>query len=269
MKDGMIFEVDAAEKMLAAFINKARPRRKFNTRIVVSVPPRAHQVARRAVRQVCHDAKAGEVFLVDQTMVAAIGAGLAIHEKRGCMVVDVGGGTTDAAVISYNGKVFADSIPIAGDEMNEAIIKHIRDKYNILISENAAEDVKCNIGSAYPTESTRTMNVSGRDQYEGLPKTLLLNDAEIREALNEPITAIINLVRDALNQTPPQLAADLINRGICLTGGGSKVQGLDTRITKETHLPCWRADDPEKAVIRGTAVLLDDIPFLRRIQVID
>ncbi|MDR0499522.1 MAG: rod shape-determining protein [Holophagales bacterium] len=269
MKDGMIFEVDAAERMLAAFIQKARPRRKFNTRIVVSVPPRAHQVARRAVRQVCHDAKAGEVFLVDQTMVAAIGAGLSIYEKRGCMVVDVGGGTTDVAVIAYNGKVFSDSIPVAGDEMNEAIIKYIREKYNILISESAAEDVKWKIGSAYPSENTRTMSVSGRDQFEGLPKTLLLNDTEIREALNEPISAIVDLVRRALNETPPQLAADLIDRGICLTGGGSKIPGLDMRIGKETHLPCYRADDPETAVVRGTAVLLDDIPFLRRIQILD
>jgi len=269
MKDGMIFEVDAAEKMLAAFISKARPHRKFNTRIVVSVPPRAHQVARRAVRQVCHDAKAGEVFLVDQTMVAAIGAGLTIHEKRGCMVVDIGGGTTDVAVISYNGKVFADSIPIAGDEMNEAIIKYVREKYNVLISESAAEEVKWNLGSAYPTDNTRTMSVSGRDQFEGLPKTLVLNDTEIREALNEPTSTIIDLVRKALNETPPQLSADLINRGICLTGGGSKIQALDLRIAKETHLPCYRADDPETAVVRGTAVLLDDIPFLRRIQIID
>jgi len=269
MKDGMIFEVDAAERMLAAFIRKARPHRKFNTRIVVSVPPRAHQVARRAVRQVCHDAKAGEVFLVDQTMVAAIGAGLSIYEKRGCMVVDVGGGTTDVAVIAYNGKVFSDSIPIAGDEMNEAIIKYVREKYNVLISESSAEDVKWRLGSAYPNEHSRTMSISGMDMFEGLPKTLLLNDAEIREALSEPVTAIIDLVRRALNETPPQLGADLIDRGICLTGGGSKVQGLDTRIAKETHLPCNRADDPETAVVRGTAVLLDDIPFLRRIQILD
>ena len=270
MKDGMIYEVDAAEKMLAAFIKKARPNRGFaRTRIVVSVPPRAHQVARRAVKQVCYDAKAGEVFLVDQTMVAAIGAGLAINEKRGCMIVDIGGGTTDVAVISYNGKVFADSIQIAGDEMDEAIIKYIREKYNVLISEAAAEEVKWNLGSAYPSEKPRTMNISGRDQFEGLPKTLVLNDTEIRESLSEPISAIIDLVRKALNETPPQLAADLINRGICLTGGGSKIQGLDIRLSKETHLPCYRAENPETAVVRGTAMLMEDIPFLRRIQILD
>ncbi len=270
MKDGMIYEVEAAEKMLDAFIKKARPNRGIaRTRIVVSVPPRAHQVARRAVKQVCYEAKAGEVFLVDQTMVAAIGAGLAINEKRGCMIVDIGGGTTDVAVISYNGKVFADSILIAGDEMDEAIIKYIREKYNVLISEAAAEEVKWNLGSAYPTEKPCTMNISGRDQFEGLPKTLTLNDTEIREALAEPISAIIDVVRKALNETPPQLAADLIDRGICLTGGGSKIQGLDTRLAKETHLPCYRAENPETAVVRGTAVLLDDIPFLRRIQIMD
>jgi rod shape-determining protein MreB len=269
MKDGMIFEVDAAEKMLAAFISKARPERKFFSRIVVSVPPRAHQVARRAVRQCCYDAKAGEVFLVDQTMVAAIGAGLAINEKRGCMIVDIGGGTTDVAVISYNGKVFSDSILIAGDEMDEAVIKYIREKYNVLISEASAEEVKWTLGSAFPSELTRTMEVSGRDQFEGLPKTLTLNDAEIREALAEPIGAIIDLVRKALNETPPQLAADLIDRGICLTGGGSLIQGLDERLRKETHLPVFRAEDPQTAVVRGTALLLENIPLLRRIQILD
>ena len=270
MKDGMIYEVDAAEKMLAAFIQKARPRRGFaRTRIVVSVPPRAHQVARRAMKQVCYDAKAGEVFLVDQTMVAAMGAGLAINEKRGCMIVDVGGGTTDVAVISFNGKVFANSIPIAGDEMDEAILNYIREKYNVLISEVAAEEVKWRLGSAYPSDKVRTMTISGRDQFEGLPKTLTLNDAEIREAMAEPINAIVDLVRQALQDTPPQLAADLIERGICLTGGGSKIQGLDIRLSKETHLPCYRAENPETAVVRGTAMLLEDIPFLRRIQVMD
>ena len=270
MKDGMIYEVDAAEKMLAAFIKKARPNRGFaRTRIVVSVPPRAHQVARRAVKQVCYDAKAGEVFLVDQTMVAAIGAGLAINEKRGCMIVDIGGGTTDVAVISFNGKVFSDSITIAGDEIDEAILNYIREKYNVLISEGAAEEVKWSLGSAYSSDKVRSMSVSGRDQSEGLPKTLTLNDVEIREAMAEPINAIINLVRKALNDTPPQLAADLINRGICLTGGGSKIQGLDVRLSKETHLPCYRAENPETAVVRGTAMLLEDIPFLRRIQILD
>ncbi|MBK8727070.1 MAG: rod shape-determining protein [Holophagaceae bacterium] len=269
MKDGMIFEVDAAEKMLAAFIAKARPERKLFSRIVVSVPPRAHQVARRAVRQCCYDAKAGEVFLVDQTMVAAIGAGLAINEKRGCMIVDIGGGTTDVAVISYNGKVFSDSILVAGDEMDEAIIKYIREKYNVLISEASAEEVKWSLGSAFPSAETRTMEISGRDQFEGLPKTLTLNDSEIREALAEPINAVIDLVRKALNETPPQLAADLINRGICLAGGGSLIQGLDDRIRKETHLPVFRAENPQTAVVRGTAMLLEDIPFLRRIQILD
>ena len=270
LKDGMIYEVDAAEKMLAAFIKRARPNRGFaRTRIVVSVPPRAHQVARRAMKQVCYDAKAGEVFLVDQTMVAAMGAGLAINEKRGCMIVDVGGGTTDVAVISFNGKVFGDSITVAGDEMDEAILNYIREKYNLLFSESTAEQVKWSLGSAYSSEKSRTMSISGRDQFEGLPKTLTLNDMEIREALAEPISAIIDLVRKALNETPPQLAADLIDRGICLTGGGSKIQGLDIRLSKETHLPCYRAENPETAVVRGTAMLLEDIPFLRRIQIMD
>jgi rod shape-determining protein MreB len=268
MKDGMIYEVDAAEKMLAAFIRKAMPRRSFaRTRIVVSIPPMAHQVARRAMKQVCYDAKASEVFLVDQTMVAAMGAGIAINEKRGCMIVDIGGGTTDVAVIAFNGKVYSDSIGIAGDEMDEAINRYIFDKYSVLISSTAAEQVKWGLGSAYPSKTTRTMAVSGRDQFEGLPKTIELNEDEIREALAEPVNAIVSLVRKALNDTPPQLAADLIERGICLTGGGSKIQGLDIRLSKETHLPCYRAESPETAVVRGTAKLLDDIPFLRRIQI--
>jgi rod shape-determining protein MreB len=270
MKDGMIYEVDAAEKMLATFIKKARPNRGLaRTRIVVSIPPRAHQVARGAMKQVCYDSKAGEVFLVDQTMVAAMGAGLAINEKRGCMIVDVGGGTTDVAVISFNGKVFSDSIAIAGDEMDEAISRYISEKYNVLISESAAEEVKWGLGSAYFSNKTRTMTVAGRDQFEGLPKTITLNDVEIREAMAEPIGAIVELVRKALQETPPQLAADLIERGICLTGGGSQIQGLDLRLAQETHLPCYRAENPETAVVRGTAMLLDDIPFLRRIQILD
>ena len=185
------------------------------------------------------------------------------------MIVDIGGGTTDVAVISYNGKVFSDSILIAGDEMDEAIIKYIREKYNVLISEASAEEVKWTLGSAYPSEIPRTMEISGRDQFEGLPKTLTLNDAEIREALAEPVNAIIDLVRKALNETPPQLAADLIERGICLAGGGSLIQGLEERIRKETHLPVFRAENPQTAVVRGTATLLEDIPFLRRIQILD
>ena len=268
MKDGMIYEVDAAEKMLAAFIQKARPRRTWaRTRIVVSIPPMAHQVARRAMKQVCYDAKASEVFLVDQTMVAAMGAGIAINEKRGCMIVDIGGGTTDVAVISFNGKVFSDSIGIAGDEMDDAINRYIFEKYNLLISATAAEQVKWGLGSAYPSTTERTMTIAGRDQFEGLPRTITLTEAEIMEALTEPIAAIVGLVRKALHETPPQLAADLVDRGICLTGGGSKIQGLDIRLSKETHLPCYRAENPETAVVRGTAMLLEDIPFLRRIQI--
>jgi len=268
MKDGMIYEVDAAEKMLAAFIQKARPRRTWaRTRIVVSIPPMAHQVARRAMKQVCYDAKASEVFLVDQTMVAAMGAGIAINEKRGCMIVDIGGGTTDVAVISFNGKVFSDSIGIAGDEMDDAINRYIFEKYNLLISATAAEQVKWGLGSAYPSTTARTMAIAGRDQFEGLPRTITLTEAEIMEALAEPIAAIVGLVRKALHETPPQLAADLVDRGICLTGGGSKIQGLDIRLSKETHLPCYRAENPETAVVRGTAMLLEDIPFLRRIQI--
>ncbi|BDU73700.1 rod shape-determining protein [Mesoterricola silvestris] len=270
LRDGMIYEVDAAEKMLGAFIHKARPHRSWSrTRIVVSIPPMAHQVARRAMRQVCYDAKASEVFLVDQTMVAAMGAGIPINEKRGCMIVDIGGGTTDVAVISFNGKVFADSIGIAGDEMDEAIHRYILEKYNLLISPTAAEQVKWGLGSAYPTPTDRTLTIAGQDQFEGLPRTLTLTEAEIREALAEPVSAILGLVRKALNDTPPQLAADLVDRGICLTGGGSKIQGLDLRISKETHLPCYRAENPETAVVRGTAMLLQDIPFLRRIQIRD
>ncbi len=272
MRDGMIFEVDAAEKMLEAFIRKSKSiqsRFHLTTRICVSVPPRAHQVSRRAVRACCYDAKANEVFLADQTMVAAIGAGLAIGEKRGCMIVDIGGGTTDIAVMSYHGKVYSESIVIAGDEMDEAIVKYIKDKYNMVISEIGAEEVKMKLGSAYPSSQTKTMEISGRDMFEGLPKTLILNDAEIREALGPPINAILDLIRKALAETPPQLSADLITRGICLSGGGSLIMGLDERIRKETHLPVFRAENPRFSVVTGTAQLLKDIPLLRRIQILD
>lgn len=272
MRDGMIYEVDAAEKMLDAFIRRAKGaygKFHLSTRICLSVPPRAHQVARRAVRQCCLDARANEVFLVDQTMVAAIGAGLSIGEKRGCMIVDIGGGTTDVAVMSYHGKVFADSILTAGDEMDEAITDYISKKYNVTISEGVAEELKMTLGSAHPLGQTLTMEISGRDMFEGLPKTLVVNDDEIREALAKPVTEIVEIVRKALAATPPQLSADLITRGICLSGGGSLIKGLDERIRKETHLPVFRAENPRYCVVEGTASLLNDIPLLRKIQILD
>ena len=267
MKDGMIFEVDAAEKMLAQFISKARPNRGIaRTRIVVSVPPRAHQVARRAVKQVCYDAKAGEVFLVDQTMVAAIGAGLAINEKRGCMIVDIGGGTTDIAVISMDGVVYSKAIRVGGDKMDEAIINYIKRKYNLLIGEMMAEMIKLELGSAYKTDNERhTMEIKGRDLVSGIPKTLVLDDDEVRESLAETVSQILNGIKLALENTPPELSADIVDKGIVLAGGGALLKGLDVFLREETSLPIIIAENPLTCVALGAGMVLDDEEILKKV----
>jgi len=270
LKNGVIADFDVTEKMLRYFITKVHAGRNWvKPRVVIAVPVGITAVERRAVINSAERAGARKVYLIEEPLAAGLGIDLPVREPFGSLIVDIGGGTADIAVMALGELVVSTSLRIAGDEMDEAIIKYIREKYNVLISESAAEEVKWNLGSAYPSEKPRTMSISGRDQFEGLPKTLVLNDTEIREALSEPISAIIDIVRRALNETPPQLAADLIDRGICLTGGGSKIQGLDIRLAKETHLPCYRAENPETAVVRGTARLLEDIPFLRRIQILD
>src|SRR3989454_1442472 len=228
MKDGVLADFEITEKMLSHFIRKAHNRNTFvRPRIIIGIPSEVTQVEKRAVKDSALKAKASEVYLVDQAMAAAIGAGLPITEPSGNMVVDIGGGTTDIAVISLAGIVYSKSVGVAGNEMDEAIIQYIKKKYNLLIGERTAEQIKLELGSAFPLDEPITMEIKGRDLIEGIPKTLTITDAEIREALAEPISIIVNAVRVALERTPPELSADIVDRGIVLTGGGSPLKNLD------------------------------------------
>ena len=267
MKDGVIADFEITEKMLSHFIRKAHNRNTFvRPRIIIGIPSEVTQVEKRAVKDSALKAKASEVYLVDQAMAAAIGAGLPITEPSGNMVVDIGGGTTDIAVISLAGIVYSKSVRVAGNEMDEAIIQYIKKKYNLLIGERTAEQIKKEIGSAYPTDDVLTVEVKGRDLIEGIPKTLTVTDAEIREALSEPISLIVNAVRVALERTPPELSADIVDRGIVLTGGGSLLKNLDRLLREETGLPVSVAEDPLSSVVLGTGKMLSDFELLRKIS---
>ena len=267
MKDGVIADFEITEKMLSHFIRKAHNRSTLvRPRIVIGIPSEVTQVEKRAVKDSALKAKASEVYLVDQAMAAAIGAGLPITEPSGNMVVDIGGGTTDIAVISLAGIVYSKSVRVAGNEMDEAIISHIKKKYNLLIGERTAEQIKQEIGSAFPLDEPLTMEIKGRDLIEGVPKTLTVTDAEIREALAEPISTIVNAVRVALERTPPELSADIVDRGIVLTGGGSLLKNLDKLLREETGLPVSVAEDPLSSVVLGTGKMLSDFDLLRKIS---
>ncbi len=267
MKDGVIADFEHTEKMLDSFIKKAHNRSYgVRPRIVIGVPSEITQVEKRAVRDSAMKAKANEVFLVEQSMMAAIGAGLPITEPTGNMVVDIGGGTTDVAVISMAGIVYSRSVRVAGNEMDEAVIQYIRRKYNLLIGERTAEEIKIKIGSAFPLDDELSMEINGRDLVEGVPKTITISDDEIREALAEPVATIIEAVRAALEQTPPELAADIFDRGIVLTGGGALLKSLDRRLREETGLPVSIADDPLAAVVMGTGRVLGDFDLLRKVS---
>jgi rod shape-determining protein MreB len=267
MRDGVIADFEIAEKMLDYFIKKATDNRGFwlRPRIVIGIPTGVTQVERRAVKDVALRSKASEVYLVEQPMTAAVGADLPITEPTGNMVVDIGGGTTDIAVISLHGIVFNHSIRIAGNEMDEEIISYLKKKYNLLIGERTAEAVKLQIGSAYPLDEPLTMEIKGRDLREGIPKTIVVDDQEIREALEDVVSAIINAVRIALERTPPELSADIIDRGIVLTGGGALLRNLDKRLREETQLPVFVTDDPLTSVVLGAGKLLDDLDLLKKI----
>ena len=266
MKDGVIADFEITEKMLSYFIRKAHNRSTFvRPRIIIGIPSEITQVEKRAVRDSALKAKASEVYLVDQAMAAAIGAGLPITEPSGNMVVDIGGGTTDIAVISLAGIVYSKSVRVAGNEMDEAVIQYIKKKYNLLIGERTAEQVKLEIGSAFPLDEPITMEIKGRDLIEGIPKTLTVTDAEIREALAEPISIIVNAVRVALERTPPELSADIVDRGIVLTGGGSLLKNMDKLLREETGLPVAVAEDPLSSVVLGTGKMLSDFDLLRKI----
>jgi len=266
MKDGVIADFDVTEEMLKYFIKKALNRNHLlSPRIVISIPSEVTQVEKRAVRESALRAKASEVFLVEQAMVAAIGAGLPITEPSGNMIVDIGGGTTDIAVISLSGIVYSRSVRVAGNEMDEAIIQYIKRKHNLLIGERTAEQIKIKIGSAAPLEERMTMEVKGRNLIEGIPKTVTITDEEIREALSDAISTIVNAVRVALERTPPELSADIAEKGIVLTGGGALLQNLDIRIKEETNLPVFLAQDPLTSVVLGTGKMLADMRLLERV----
>ena len=266
MKDGVIADFEHTERMLSHFIEKAH-NRKFGVRprIVIGVPSEITQVEKRAVRDSALKAKATEVFLVEQAMMAAIGAGLPITEPTGNMVLDIGGGTSDVAVISMAGIVYSRSVRVAGNEMDEAIIQYIKRKYNLLIGERTAEEVKIKLGSAFPLDEELTLEIKGRDLVEGVPKTIVVSDEEIRESLAETVATIIEAVRVALEQTPPELSADIVDRGIVLTGGGALLKNLDKRLREETGLPVSIADDPLTSVVMGTGKMLSDFEILRKV----
>jgi len=267
MKDGVIADFEITEKMLSHFIRKAHNRNTMvRPRIIIGIPSEVTQVEKRAVKDSALKAKASEVYLVDQAMAAAIGAGLPITEPSGNMVVDIGGGTTDIAVISLAGIVYSKSVRVAGNEMDEAVIQYIKKKYNLLVGERTAEQIKLEIGSAFPLDEPITMEIKGRDLIEGIPKTLTMTDVEIREALAEPISIIVNAVRVALERTPPELSADIVDRGIVLTGGGSLLRNLDKLLREETGLPVSVAEDPLSCVVLGTGKMLSDFDLLRKIS---
>ena len=269
MKDGVIADFDATEQMLRYFIQKVHNRKTFlRPRIIVGVPSGITQVEQRAVRDSAEQAGAREVYLIEEPMAAAIGAGLPITEPSGNMVVDIGGGTTDVAVISLAGIVYSKTVKTGGDKMDEAIINYIKRKYNLLIGERTAEHIKITIGSAYKIdEESKTMEVRGRDLVSGIPKTLIIDDDEVREALMEQVIIIVNTIKVTLENTPPELAADIIEKGIVLAGGGALLTGIDVLIREETSLPIVIAEDPLSAVVMGTGKALDELDLLRRVSV--
>ena len=268
MKDGVIADFEVTEKMLDHFIKKAHGRSLFvRPRIVISVPSGITQVEKRAVQDSALRAGASEVFIIEQAVAAAIGAGLPITEPTGNMIVDIGGGTTDVAVISLAGIVYSRSVRTASNEMDEALIQYLKRKYNLLIGERTAEQIKIEIGSAHPLDEPLTMEVKGRDLVEGVPKTLTLTDEEVREALSEVVAAIVETVRVALERTPPELSADIMDKGIIITGGGSLLRNLDRRLSEETGLPISYAEDPLASVALGTGAMLTDMDLLRKISI--
>jgi rod shape-determining protein MreB len=269
MKDGVIADFEVTEKMLDHFIRKAHGgRRLVRPRIVIGVPSEITQVEKRAVRDSAERAGASEVYLVEQAMMAAIGAGLPITEPSGNMIVDIGGGTTDVAVISLAGTVYSRSVRIAGNEMDDAIIQYLKRKYNLLIGERTAETIKWEIGSAYPLKDPLKIEIKGRDLVEGVPKNLQIGDEEIREALAEPVSTIVEAVRQALERTPPELSADIMDRGIVLSGGGALLRNLDQRLRDETGLPVVLAEDPLASVVLGAGRVLEDINLLRKVSIL-
>ncbi|HJO03227.1 MAG TPA: rod shape-determining protein [Acidobacteriota bacterium] len=266
LKDGVIADFEVTEQMLSYFIRRVHNRRFLvRPRIVIGVPSGITKVEERAVRDTAYRAKASEVYLIEEAMSAAIGAGLPITEPSGNLIVDIGGGTTDVAVISMAGIVYSRSIRIGGNELDEAIINYVKRNYNFLIGERTAESIKMEIGSAYPLDEELTMEIKGRDLVEGIPKTITITDREIREALSEPVGTIVEAVRMALERTPPELSADFVDRGLVLTGGGALIRNLDVRLREETGVPVTITEDPLSTVVLGVGRVLDDMDLLRRV----
>ncbi len=268
MKDGVITDFEIAETMLRHFIHRVHIRKTFvKPRIVICVPSSITQVEKRAVRDIAESAGAREVQLIEEPVAAALGVGLPIDEPSGNMILDVGGGTTEIAVISMNGIVYSKGVRVGGDVMDECIVSYVKRKYNLLIGEQTAEDIKIRLGSAYPMEEKRTMEVKGRDLVAGVPKTLVISDDEIREALSEPIGTIIETVRMALERIPPELASDIVDKGIVLTGGGGLLRGFDILLRDRTGLPVTLAEDPLTAVVMGTGMVLESRGLLNRLAI--
>lgn len=267
MKDGVIADFDVTEKMVTAFVEKARTKANMvRPRILLGIPWGITSVEKRAVSDAAYRAGARESLLIEEPMAAAIGSGVNVDSPVGQMIIDIGGGTTEVAVISLSGIVVCKSIRIAGDEFDEAIISHCRKNYNLLIGERMAERVKIEIGSAAPFENEKTMEVKGRDLVSGLPRTFTLSSYEIRDALSEPLHAIIETLRATLEITPPELSADIMRNGILITGGGSLLEGLDKQLALETQIPVHRSSDPLACVAIGTGKVLEDTEFMTRIS---
>ena len=268
MKDGVIADFEVTEAMLRYFIARVHNRSTLvRPRIVIAVPSGITEVEKRAVRESAMSAGAREVYLIEEPMAAAIGAGLPVTEPSGNMIIDIGGGTTEVAVISLSGIVYSNSTRVGGDKMDEAIIDYIKRKYNMLIGERTAEEIKITIGTAYPSEESRSMELKGRDLVAGVPKTLEVKSEEVREALQGPVNAVVDAVKVALEQTPPELAADIVDKGIVLTGGGALLTNLDILLREETGLPVMLAEDPLTAVALGTGQCLDEIHLLRDVTI--
>jgi len=267
MKAGVIADFEVTEAMLRYFIRKAHNRKwVVRPRIIISVPSGITEVEKRAVKDSATHAGAREVYLIEEPMAAAIGVGLPVQEPAGNMIVDMGGGTTEVAIISLAGIVLSRSVRVGGDEMDEAIVQYLKRVYNLMIGERTAEEIKIQIGSAYPLNEEVSMEVKGRDLVAGLPKTLTITSEEIREALQEPVSAIIEAIRITLERCPPELSSDLVDRGLVLAGGTSQLRGMDKLIAEQTGLPVHVAEDPVSAVAEGTGVVLHELNFLRKVS---
>jgi rod shape-determining protein MreB len=268
LKDGVIADFEITERLLSNFIRQVvKHRYLMKPRIVISVPSGITEVEKRAVRDSAENAGAREVFLIQEPMAAAIGVGLPVHLPSGIMVIDVGGGTSEIAVIALNGIVNNISIRIGGDEMDEAIMLYLKKNYNLLIGERTAEEIKIKIGSAFPLDEEESMEIKGRDLVAGIPKTMKISSVQVREALSEPVDAIIEAVRQALEETPPELAADILDKGIIVTGGGALLKGMDKRLREETNLAINVAEDPLTCVVRGTGKVLEDMSHFSKVLI--